>query len=127
MACPLRACAFIAQARHATDGFLSLKASNNAAGAIHLQPFNFKLACEQIPELNTKFMTQFGTCDPGTGKNSEMANIIAQPEFAFRVAVWWFIKGSRQMLNEVCGDLRFDSDCGLGAFQMYGRCVLPLS
>lgn len=115
MQCALRTSAFIAQARHATDGFKYLKsASSNGAGAIHLQPSNFPLACEQVPELKTAFISAFGTCQISTAQQGAAANIVAQPQYAFRVAVWWFVRGSAQLLGSPCGDLRFDSDYGLG-------------
>ena len=119
MQCALRTSAFIAQARHATDGFKYLKsASSNGAGAIHLQPSNFPLACEQVPELKTAFISAFGTCQISTAQQGAAANIVAQPQYAFRVAVWWFVRGSAQLLGSPCGDLRFDSDYGLGRWQM---------
>lgn len=115
MACPLRLSAFIAQARHATDGLKFLKsASSNGAGAIHLQPSNFRLACQQVPELKTAFTNEFGGCDISSSEHAAAANIVARPEYAFRVAVWWFATGSAQLLGDPCGDLRFDSDYGLG-------------
>ena len=115
MACPLRLSAFIAQARHATDGFKYLKSqASNGAGAIHLQPSNFRLACLQVPELKTAFVAAFGSCDISSSQHSAAANIVARPEYAFRVAVWWFRTGSSQLLGDPCGDLRFDADYGLG-------------
>lgn len=116
MACPLRLSAFIAQARHATDGFKFLKSqASNGAGAIHLQPSNFRLACLQVPELKVAFVAAFGSCDISSSQHSAAANIVARPEYAFRVAVWWFRTGSNQLLGDPCGDLRFDADYGLGA------------
>ena len=50
MMCPLRAAAFLAHVRHETDGFRAqYQPLDMGAGAIHMIPYNFRLACRAIP------------------------------------------------------------------------------
>lgn len=117
MACEYRSAAFLATVRVTSEGLTKLHdTASDYAGAIPIAPAAFRLACTQLPVLASAFASAFPACYTPCecGTDAEAAAIIAAPEHAFRVAVWWFAHGSRQVLGDPCADLRLDADVGQG-------------
>ena len=121
-ACPLRAAAVLSAIRHDVAPLASLsRGSDDAAGAVLLQPTQFRTACAAIPALATAFATAFPSC--GTkdstpcqcGTNAEAAAVVARPEHAYRVAVWWVVHGAAADRGAPCIDGRTFADAGKGA------------
>ncbi|KAL9644562.1 hypothetical protein ABK040_009426 [Willaertia magna] len=132
---PKRIAAFLAQVRHETANLQTFyQPIDGGAGAIHMIPANYRIACKQLPALEAAFREKFGeNCDKSNvcdcGSNSEAAEIVGQPQFAFLTAGWWFKTGSKQLLGSPCGDLRTDADIGLGSqdpltgYYKISRCI----
>eukprot|EP01029_Cantina_marsupialis_P028800 TRINITY_DN778016_c0_g1_i1.p1 TRINITY_DN778016_c0_g1~~TRINITY_DN778016_c0_g1_i1.p1 ORF type:complete len:311 (-),score=103.95 TRINITY_DN778016_c0_g1_i1:501-1433(-) len=136
--CPKREAAFLAQIRHETAGFTSfIQTADDGAGAIHMLPANFRYACRKIPEIEEAFKTRFTTCTKADscecGEDSEAAQLIAEPDFAFLTAAWWFDSGSAELLGKTeCADLGSDADIGLGVwgppqtgYNLISYCIKP--
>lgn len=121
MQCPLRIAALVAVVDYDTAQLTAfLDPATNAAGAVKLPPAAFRDACTQIPTLEQAFKDTFTTCalrlwrPCECGAQSEAAALVAQPEFAWRVAAWWFVHGAAQLTGPECGDLRLPADEGQG-------------
>ena len=121
MLCPLRVTAFLAQSRHETDGFLQMyQPVDDGAGALHMLPRNFRLACQHLPALSQAFAAAFPACETvesapcSCGSDAEAGAIVQRPELTIRVGVWWFVAGAELVLGAPCSDLRLDADVGLG-------------
>jgi len=119
--CPLRTAAFLAQVRHETAALSTLyQPADNGAGAIHMIPTNFRVACEDISGLRDVFNSEFPGCTKSSpcqcGSDVEAGQIIQRPEWAFKTGGWWFAQGSRKQLSSSlgCEDLRTYADVGLG-------------
>jgi hypothetical protein len=118
--CPVRIATFIAQVRHETAGLSTFyQPADNGAGAIHMIPANYRVACAQIPQMEAAFTEAFPSCTEANkcdcGSDSEASVIVGRPELAFLTGGWWFKTGSEQMLGfKECGDLRLDADIGIG-------------
>lgn len=48
------------------------------------------------------------------GSDASLSAIVARPEFAFKVAVWWFAGGIAEDVGAPCTDLRTPADAGGG-------------
>lgn len=137
---PNRLATFLAQLRHETNNFQTMyQTLDGGAGSIHMVPSNFGLAIEQIPQLydvytdterdqfeaimtidrlkNVTSMAGAPNATPDQKKFvQKVADLIARPEHTFLIAGWWFESGAHAVLGDrQCGDIRVDSDQGIGA------------
>ena len=124
--CPARIAGYMAQIRHETAGLQTLyQCRDNGAGAIHMIPSNFRVACLELPDLKAAFENRFGSCRGGG--DAEAAQIVSCPTLAFETASWWMTGGGsvcpgHVLVNELdkCRNLG-TSDSG---FRKISRCIL---
>eukprot|EP01117_Protostelium_nocturnum_P009614 TRINITY_DN3432_c0_g1_i1.p1 TRINITY_DN3432_c0_g1~~TRINITY_DN3432_c0_g1_i1.p1 ORF type:complete len:208 (+),score=65.01 TRINITY_DN3432_c0_g1_i1:67-690(+) len=128
---PLRKAAFFAQVRHETAGCTTFyQPADGGAGAIHMLPANFRIACEDVGEIKAAFQRRFGGSNPcRAGSDIEAGKVIQTPKIAFLTGAWWMAEGSRKILGGPCGDLRPVMDRGLGTqnpltgYYLLSRCI----
>jgi len=125
---PLRAAGFLAQVRHETAGLTTFyQPLDNGAGAIHMLPANFRIACQDVPEIRDAFTRKFGGAGCNGGSDQEAGQVIQNPRLAFLTGGWWMAQGSAKILGGPCGDLRPALDQGLGApgsgYYLVSRCI----
>jgi len=92
-------------------------------------PTNWGPMCLQVPEIKQMFADKFPNCGNcecvppmavdqfGAASTRAATEIFATPLAAFLSGVWWFSDGARTpslMGWKGCGDLRLDSDLGIG-------------
>lgn len=119
MDCPLRTADFLAAVRHETAKMTQFtNPTDNGAGALHVIPQNFRYACRELPWLESAFSTAFSSCSftdkCACGTDAQAASVLATPENAFRIATWWYSRGSAELMGRPCGDLRLEQDIGVG-------------
>ncbi|KAI9217467.1 hypothetical protein BC828DRAFT_391094 [Blastocladiella britannica] len=108
-------------------------------GSLHLIPNNFHTAINDLPQLYDDVLAylpqQLLSSDPASSASLRrinikllgaalqtngplqqlLASVVARPQNAFKAGTWWFAKGAKKTLGfQGCGDLRSDSDAGLG-------------
>jgi hypothetical protein len=117
MNCPDRIAAFVAQVLHETARLTTFyQPADDGAGAVHMLPSNFRLACEELPQLQADMALLPGCSRSGAGAcmcgtDTEAALLVAAPEHAFMAGAWWFAYGSTHALKHLgCGDLRLSND-----------------
>jgi len=128
---PKRMAGFLAQVRHETAGLTTFyQPADGGAGAIHMLPANFRVACEDVPEIKSAFQQKFGGSNPcRAGSDIEAGKVVQNPKIAFLTGAWWMVEGSKKILGGPCGDLRPVLDQGLGSqnplsgYYMVSRCI----
>jgi len=130
MNCLQRIAVFLAQVRHETAGLTVFhQPADNGAGSLHMTPSNWLYLCQGVPEIKQAFSSKFpncGNCECTTTMASNQfsadttkaaVEIFADPNIAFLSGTWWFATGAGLQATlgwKGCGDLRLDSDVGLG-------------
>jgi len=131
MDCLQRIAVFLAQVRHETAGLTIFhQPADNGAGSLHMTPSNWLALCQGVPDIKQAFASKFPNCGNCECTSTMAANqfsadttraateIFAAPNIAFLSGTWWFAQGSSLQSTlgwKGCGDLRRDSDVGLGA------------
>ncbi|PRP73875.1 hypothetical protein PROFUN_16493 [Planoprotostelium fungivorum] len=125
---PKRMAGFLAQVRHETAGLTTFyQPIDGGAGAIHMLPANFRIACEDVAEIKSAFTKKFGSCRGGSDRDA--GALLGNPRLAFLTGAWWMAEGSRKILGGPCGDLRPVLDQGLGSqnplsgYYLVSRCI----
>jgi len=125
---PIRKAGFLAQVRHETAGLTTFyQPLDGGAGAIHMLPANFRIACEDDDEIRAAFTQRFGSCRGGS--DLEAGQLLANPKLAFLTGGWWMAQGSAKILGGPCGDLRPVLDQGTGSqnplsgYYLVSRCI----
>jgi len=130
MDCPNRITTFLAQVRHETASLTIFhQPRDNGAGSLHMIPQNWPLVCRAVPEIRAQFAQKFSGCgncectdlmkaDPmGALATRGALEIFAQPIAMWYSGTWWFSEGAKNPVIfgwKGCGDLRLDSDVGMG-------------
>jgi len=130
--CPARIAGYLAQIRHETASLQTMfQCRDNGAGAIHMIPVNYRVACEQLPNLKAAFVARYGTslgCNGGA--DPEASQIVSCPNFAFETAGWWMSGGGSVCPNDVLVD-ELDKCATVGTddsgFRKVSRCILGVS
>jgi len=88
-------------------------------------PANWGFACQAVPEIRNAFAQKFpncGNCEcanvPSADTISGAVEIFSDPVVMWLSGTWWFSEGAKILSVfgfKGCGDLRLDSDAGLGA------------
>jgi len=125
---PIRMAGFLAQVRHETAGLTTFyQPLDGGAGAIHMLPANFRIACQDVPEIRNAFAQRFGGAGCNGGNDQEAGQVIQNPRLAFLTGAWWMAQGSQKILGGPCGDLRGALDQGEGGpgsgYYLVSRCI----
>jgi len=130
MNCKNRIAVWLSQVRHETASLTVYhQPADNGAGSLHMIPANWGYACKAIPEVKQAFASKFSGCgncectagmatDPfGAAATKAALEIFSMPDVTFLTGAWWFAEGAKIpgiFGWKGCGDLRSDSDKGLG-------------
>jgi len=125
---PIRMAGFLAQVRHETAGLTTFyQPLDGGAGAIHMLPANFRIACQDVAEIRDAFSRRFGGAGCNGGNDQEAGQVIQNPRLAFLTGAWWMAQGSQKILGGPCGDLRPVLDQGEGSpgsgYYLVSRCI----